>query len=498
MHSEEPHLAQSQETGLAEPHLTPDRENGLAPTPLETVTSQRPRRRWWRWLLGCCVLGAVAYVVLLRTGHAEQLEAWKTRLTQMATAAYTMLPRLGQGTSESGKAGDTAPAGGKAADTEKTGGKAGDATKAGGKAGGRGAGGPTPVVAIAARQGSMSVYLTGLGSVTAFNTVTVRTRVDGQLIKVAFQEGQLVRQGDLLAEIDPRAFQVQLAQAEGQMARDQAQLKNARQDLERYKVLLAQDSVSHQQLDSQMSLVNQYEGVIKSDQAQIDSAKLLLSYTHIAAPITGRIGLRLMDHGNMVRATDQNGLAVITQLQPITVVFNIPEDDLPQVLKNMQAGQQLVVEAYDRNLKKKLATGTLLTLDNQIDPNTGTIKCKAVFPNEDSALFPNQFVNARLLVDTKKDATIVPAASIQRSPQGTFVYAVQDNTVDMRKVVLGPTEGDDVVIAAGLAPGEVVVVEGADRVQRGMKVTARMAGDSKGGDRRGSDSKGGDSKTKAH
>jgi multidrug efflux system membrane fusion protein len=255
-------------------------------------------------------------------------------------------------------------------------------------------------------------------------------------------------------------------------------LQNAKVDLERYKVLLAQDSVAKQQLDTQIALVNQYDGVIKSDQAQIDNAKLQLTYSRITAPITGRIGLRLVDPGNVVRANDpNNGLAVITQLQPIAVLFNIPEDDLPQVLKKMRSGQQLTVDAYDRNLKNKLAAGMLLTIDNQIDSNTGTIKCKAVFPNEDNALFPNQFVNARLLVDTKKDASIVPSAAVQRSPQGTFVYAVKDDsTVEMRNIVVGPSEGDEVTIEKGLAPGEVVVIEGVDKLQRGMKVAARAAG----------------------
>jgi membrane fusion protein, multidrug efflux system len=224
--------------------------------------------------------------------------------------------------------------------------------------------------------------------------------------------------------------------------------------------------------------VNQIEGVIKSDQAQIDNAKLQLTYSRITAPITGRIGLRLVDPGNVVRANDpNNGLAVITQLQPIAVVFNIPEDDLPKVLTKMRSGQPLGVEAYDRNLKKKLATGTLLTIDNQIDPNTGTIKCKAVFPNEDNALFPNQFVNARALVDTKQDASIVPTAAVQRSPQGTFVYVIKDDsTAEMRNIVVGPSEGDEVVIEKGLTPGEVVVIEGVDKLQRGTKVAARMAG----------------------
>jgi membrane fusion protein, multidrug efflux system len=439
----------------------------LDPAPSESVESPRKRRRWWLWLLMLGLIGVAAYGLFPRFSQSEPFVEWRTRLTQVAATAYEKLTHLGQSPGQGNKA------------AEKPGGKATQKPGTGDKTTEKPAGRPAvPVVATTVRQGNMSIYLTGLGSVTAFNMVTVRTRVDGQLVKVAFQEGQIVRQGDLLAEIDPRPYQVQLAQAEGQLAKDAAQLQNAKVDLERYKILLAQDSVAKQQLDTQIAVVKQYEGVIKSDQAQIDSAKLQLTYSRITAPITGRIGLRLVDPGNVVRANDpNNGLATITQLQPIAVVFNIPEDDLPQVLTKMRSGQPLVVEAYDRNLQKKLATGTLLTTDNQIDPNTGTIKCKAIFPNADNSLFPNQFVNARALVETKKGASIVPAAAVQRSPQGTFVYAVKDDsTVEMRNVVLGSSEGDDVAIESGLAPGEVVVIEGVDKLQRGMKVTPRMAG----------------------
>lgn len=381
------------------------------------------RRRRWPWVVGVAVLALVAFLVL-----------------------------------RSGKKGATQAAAARA-----------QASRA------------VPVVAVPAKSGDMGVFLTGLGTVTAINTVTVRSRVDGQLIRVGFREGQLVRQGELLAEIDPRPFQVQLIQAEGQRGKDEAALANARVDLKRYQVLVQQDAIPKQQLDTQIATVNQLEATLKSDQGGIESAKLNLAYSRITAPITGTVGLKLVDPGNIVHANDPNGIVVITQLQPITIVFTIPADQLPAVQRQMKTGRKLPVEAWDRDLKKQLATGALLALDNQIDPATGTVRIKALFANEDAALFANQFVNARLLVDTLRNTVIIPTAALQRSPQTTFVWALKaDSTVEMRNVEVQLTEGDATSIKKGVAPGEAVVTEGVDKLQQGTKVVSGGGGGESG------------------
>jgi len=329
-----------------------------------------------------------------------------------------------------------------------------------------------PVVVATAQHGDVPIYFTGLGTVTAFNTVTVHSRVDGQLVSVAFKEGQFVHQGDVLAQIDPRPFQVVLEQAEGALAKDQAQRKDAETNFERFKLLFNEGVIPKQQLDTQQAQVGQFDGAIKTDQATIDSAKLQLSFTHITAPISGRIGLRLVDAGNMVHATDPGGLLVITQLQPISVVFSLPQDQLPQVVAKLRAGGQLPVMAYDRDDTAKIASGTLASIDNQIDTTTGTYKLKAVFSNDNNILFPNQFVNVHLLVDTKRNLTVVPITAIQRGPQGTYVYAVEHNNVaKIHTVTVAQSTNENAGLSSGLNPGDTVVIDGQDKLQDESQVS---------------------------
>jgi len=357
-----------------------------------------------------------------------------------------------------------------------------DAAAAGGKGPGgvAGMGAPggfvVPVVVATAAKGDLPVFLNGLGNVTAFNTVTVRSRVDGQIVKINFTEGQYVREGDSLVEIDPRPYQVQLEQAQGQLAKDQAQLRDVQVDYERFKLLFQEGVIPKQQLDTQQAQVGTFEGAIKADNATIDNAKLLITYSHITAPISGRVGLRLVDMGNMVHATDTNGLLVITQLQPIATLFSLPQDQLPQVMGRMKKGAPIVVEAYDRDNTTKLATGKLLTIDNQIDTTTGTYKLKAVFDNSKNELFPNQFVNVHLLVDTKKNVVLVPTTAILRGPQGTYVFAVEsDNKVKIHIVSLAETNGNITGVTSGLNSGDVVVTDGQDKLQEGSKVEPRQS-----------------------
>jgi len=324
------------------------------------------------------------------------------------------------------------------------------------------------------------VYLSGLGAVTAFNTANLKSRVDGQIMKVNVREGQDVREGELLIEIDARPYQVQLEQMQAQLFRDQAQLRDAKLNLDRYVALIPSGSIAQQQVDTQKALVDQLEGTVRNDQAQIDSAKLNIVYCHITAPFNGRVGLRQVDPGNIVHAADTNPMLILTQLQPIAVIFTLPEDLLPRVAKRMKSGA-LEVDAFSRDDQTKLATGKLLTIDNQIDPTTGTAKLKAVFDNRDNKLWPNQFVNADLLVEMRKNSTVVPTAAILRGPQGTFVYAVNpDKTVLDKPVTVAFTPGDTTVISEGVNPGETVVTDGQDKLQRGSLIAPRNTAPSTG------------------
>ena len=366
--------------------------------------------------------------------------------------------------------------------------------------GGFGMGGPTPVGVAKAEATDIAVSMNALGTVTPLATVTVKPQVSGTLIRINFTEGQMVTAGDVLAEIDPRTYQAALDQANGQLLRDQAQLANAQLDWKRYRTLLSQNSIAKQQVDTQAATVRQDEAIVKADEAAVETAAINLGYTHIVSPVNGRVGLRQVDIGNVIEPSSA-GIVVVTQLQPISVLFSVPEDSIDAIMARVKSGATLRVEAYDRGQTKKLATGTLSTVDNQIDTTTGTVKLRAMFENADDGLFPNQFVNVRLLVSTLRNQIAVPSAAIQRGTSGTFVFAVNaDSTVNMRSVTLGPADGDLVAITSGLKPGETVVIDGADRLRDGAEVTlpnakppAASETEHKRGQRRGHHRQGGNS-----
>lgn len=347
----------------------------------------------------------------------------------------------------------------------------GAATAAHGKGGRYAANGPMPVTTFTVQKGDIDITLNELGTVTPLATVTVRTQIAGQLMQINFQEGQLVNKGDLLALIDPRPYEAALAQAQGALQRDQALLEGATHDLARYTKLVTEDSIARQQRDDEKALVDQYKGTVETDKAQINTAQLNLQYCHIVAPVSGRVGLRQVDPGNYAQVTDTNGIVVITQLQPMSVLFSLPEDNLPTIMKRMATGAVLPVIAFDRSQTNKLATGQLSTVDNEIDPTTGTIKMRALFDNADNALFSNQFVNIQLLVDTVKDVIVVPSAAVKSGAPGTYVYTVKsDSTVAMTPVKLGPASGESVSVTSGLSAGDIIVRDGADKLKDGAKV----------------------------
>lgn len=390
-------------------------------------------------------------------------------------AAFILWLVAPKGDQTSGAAGGPAGAGAAGA-----GGRGGSAMSGGGRSGGGGArrGGPPATVGSArAVQGDAPVYLFELGTAIPAQTVTVRTQLSGQLLSVAFTEGQMVRKGQVLAQIDPRPYEQQLASAQGQLARDEAQLANARLDLQRYEALLAQDSVARQQVDTQRALVRQLEGTIKADQAAIGTQKLNLTYAHIVSPVTGRVGLRQVDPGNYVSPGDSNGIVVVTEVTPIDVLFTIPEDNLAQVNGRLRAGAALEAVAFDRTQQNQLAVGRLLTLDNQVDTTTGTVRAKARFENGSGTLYPNQFVNLRLLVDTLHNTILVPTAAVLRGSQGLFVWVVDpmSKSVEMRQIKTGPAVGDQTAVTSGLDAGEIVVTDGSDRLREGQRVF--LAGD---------------------
>ncbi len=386
-----------------------------ASTARETLAAPARRRAGWTWLLGLLVVALPAYVV------------WRGVLPGGAPGVATARP---------------AP--------------------------------PQPVGTAIAARGDVRVVIDALGAVTPLATVTVKTQIAGQLQEIAFTEGQLVHKGDFLAQVDPRPYQAALEQFEGQLAKDQATLRQAQADLIRFQTLLKQDSIARQQAEDQVFLVQQDQGAIRTDQAQIDTQKLNLVYCHITAPVEGRVGLRQVDAGNYVQTSDANGIVVITQLQPISVVFSIAEDSLPSVLKQVHAGAMLPIALYDRANVTELATGALSTLDNQIDTTTGMVRLRAIFANADESLFPNQFVNARMIVDTLRGVVTVPVAAIQRGAPGTFVYLVgADSTVAIRPVKIGVTDGDTAQVLSGLDAGDRVVIDGTDRLRAGVRVSAK-------------------------